>query len=171
MQSVDTARRAFLRGRPARPDPVRPPWAAPRHFTDLCTRCGACAGACAEGTIVHGDGGYPEVDFSLGACTFCGACADACPEPAFLRPADPWRLTLRIAAGCMAESVVCRSCADACPERALRFPRVVGGARPEIDASACTGCGACVAPCPVAAISLTPVNAASNGIGNAGGRA
>lgn len=159
MPSVDTARRAFLRGRLVRPASVRPPWAVPSSFTDLCSRCGACAKACMENIVVAGDGGYPEVDFSRGECTFCGACAATCPEPAFERSAPPWQLVLRVDSSCIARSVICRSCADACPERALLFPRVPGGAIPEVDASACTGCGACVAPCPVAAISLAPVNA------------
>ena len=41
--------------------------------------------------------------------------------------------------------------------RAIRFPLVAGGVpRPEIDTGACTGCGACVAPCPVNAIERVP---------------
>lgn len=52
-------------------------------------------------------------------------------------------------------NVVCRTCGDACEAAAIRFrPRLGGAALPEVDGEKCTGCGACVAPCPAAAITL-----------------
>ena len=52
-------------------------------------------------------------------------------------------------------NTVCRSCAEACEPGAIRFrPRLGGAALPEVDAAVCTGCGACVAPCPAKAIGL-----------------
>lgn len=37
----------------------------------------------------------------------------------------------------------------------MRFrPRLGRVAEPEVDLAACTGCGECVAPCPVAAIEI-----------------
>ncbi|AWK89545.1 4Fe-4S dicluster domain-containing protein [Azospirillum thermophilum] len=57
-----------------------------------------------------------------------------------------------------ARGVECRICGDHCEPRAIRF-RLLGRGRsvPTLDAAACDGCGACVAPCPVGAIALTPV--------------
>jgi ferredoxin-type protein NapF len=154
----DPARRALLRGRPASgPAPVRPPWVRALRFTDGCTRCGACLEACPEHIIVAGDGGFPEVDFRRGACTFCGRCAAACPEPLFDREAvRPWDVAATIGEACLARrGIVCESCRDACEPRAIRFRHVPGRvAVPEVAAEACTGCGACVAICPAAAITV-----------------
>ncbi len=62
----------------------------------------------------------------------------------------------RVGDGCLARlGIVCQSCRDACPEGAMRFrPRLGHVAEPEVDLAACTGCGECVAPCPVAAIEI-----------------
>ena len=156
---VDTGRRGFLRGRSKAAAPIRPPWAlAEAAFLAACSRCGDCLPACPPAILVAGDGGYPTVDFARGECTFCRACNQACPTPALGRPADeaPWQLTLSVADGCLPRhGVECRACHDNCPESAIRFrPRQGGPALPDIDAGACTGCGACVAPCPVNAIAL-----------------
>lgn len=66
-----------------------------------------------------------------------------------------------IGAACIAYGqVVCRSCGDACEVRAIQFRLRTGGvAVPELDAASCTGCGACVAPCPVGAISMRQTEA------------
>ncbi|CAO3380948.1 ferredoxin-type protein NapF [Azospirillum argentinense] len=157
---VDLGRRGFLRGRRrAEPAPLRPPWSRTDRFTDLCTRCGACADACPEGIVRRGDGGFPEIDFRQGECSFCAACADSCPEPVFDRAAArPWTLTARMAPSCLAMNrVVCRSCRDACPESAIRFALAPGGvAVPSVEGGACTGCGACLAACPADAVTLHP---------------
>jgi ferredoxin-type protein NapF len=50
--------------------------------------------------------------------------------------------------------VVCSSCRDACPAQAIHFPILSRLPLPEVDAEACTGCGACVSVCPVGAIAL-----------------
>jgi ferredoxin len=48
------------------------------------------------------------------------------------------------------KGVECRVCGDFCDARAIRFaPRIGGSPLPEIDTEKCTGCGACVAPCPL----------------------
>ena len=61
-----------------------------------------------------------------------------------------------IAASCLAYgNVVCRSCGETCEVGAIRFrPRLGGAAVPEVEGGKCTGCGACMAPCPVKAIVL-----------------
>jgi len=152
------SRRQFLRGDLAGRKPtLRPPWALEGDaFLAACTRCGDCVPACPTNIVVLA-GGYPTVDFSRGECTFCGACVDAC-KPGALHKADapPWRIKAEIGSNCVAfKDAVCRSCGDACAPAAIRFrPRVGGAAVPEVDAGRCTGCGACVAPCPASAIAL-----------------
>lgn len=142
-----------------RPKPLRPPWAlAEEAFLGACTRCGECVAVCPTRIVVIVRG-YPEVDFKRGECTFCGACAAACKDGALPREASgsmPWTLKAHIAASCLAHrGVECRVCGDPCPEAAIRFsPRLGGPPVAEVDAGSCTGCGACVAPCPVTAISL-----------------
>jgi ferredoxin-type protein NapF len=157
--SAMTARREFLRGRSAKPEPLRPPWTLPESaFTDACTRCGDCERACPQRILVRGDGGFPEVDFRRSECTFCGRCAEACTANAFVaRVHPPWLALATIAPDCLAKhGVVCQTCGDACQARALSF-RHQSAYRvpvPVIDADVCSGCGACVASCPVSAISV-----------------
>lgn len=158
--TVSATRRAFLTGRSSRAElPFRPPWAvAENRFTDLCDRCVDCRTACPEEILIRGDGGFPEILFNAGECTFCGDCRTACPTGALNRDPEalPWRVDLELTAACLAlRGVVCRVCGDLCQTRAIRFRLAVGGgALPQIDGSACTGCGACVSPCPVGAIRL-----------------
>lgn len=137
---------------------LRPPWARSEEaFTAACTLCGKCIEACPARILKPGQAGYPIVDFSRGACTFCGACAEACKAGCFARDAHaPWRLEASIADACIeAKGIACRLCQDACEPRAIRFRPALGGRyTAHVDGAACTGCGACVAPCPVQAITL-----------------
>jgi ferredoxin-type protein NapF len=157
-----TSRRDFLRGRRGRAETVlRPPWAIPAGaFEDCCTRCDECLRRCPTGILVQGDGGFPTVDFSRGECTFCGDCVAACAPHALLPVAgEPaWSLRAQISEACLArQGVECRVCGEACGEGAIRFrPRIGGVALPELDETACTGCGACLAPCPSQAITVAP---------------
>lgn len=100
-------------------------------------------------------GGRVAVDFSGGECTFCGACAEACPEPVFVGP-HVMANVAAIGGDCLAfAGVACMTCRDACPEQAIAFhPRIGGPFLPDLDKEACTGCGACVAPCPASAIEM-----------------
>jgi ferredoxin-type protein NapF len=157
-------RAQFLRGdlRGARQG-VRPPWAKPESlFTDLCQRCGDCISRCPEGILVQDTGGFPIVDFSLGACTFCGACIESCRHQAFEPPRhkdDPaWQLEVSITEPCLSlKGIVCRSCADTCESAAIRFHLKTGGrSEPQVIDRLCTGCGECYAVCPSRAISILP---------------
>ena len=156
---VDASRRGFLRGRPRPRAEMRPPWAAPESvFIDRCTRCGDCLTACPQGILVPGDGGFPTVDFSQRECSFCGECAAACQPLALVRreglPA--WTGKALVSDACLPRrGIECRVCGDFCAVRAIRFPPRLGGSPlPEVNLETCTGCGACVAPCPTAAITI-----------------
>jgi ferredoxin-type protein NapF len=158
---VDLSRRAFFRGRPRPKVEMRPPWAlAESDFIERCTRCNDCLTACPTHILIAGDGGYPTVDFRDGECTFCGDCVAACSPKALLRaPNQPaWPYKAMIGEDCLPrQGVECRVCGDFCDARAIRFPPRLGGCPlPEVDDEKCTGCGACVAPCPTLAIAIRP---------------
>jgi ferredoxin-type protein NapF len=162
VDGVSAQRRAFLRARTKVRLPVRPPWAVSWSkgedaFAEACTRCDACVAACPEGIVKPGEGGFPEIDLRISECTFCGACAESCKSSAFDLASTPWSLTVRATDACLsAQATFCRSCGEACAERAITFPPARGGvAVPRIDASTCTGCGACVSACPVGAVVTT----------------
>lgn len=153
-------RAQFLRGDlSGKHSPQRPPWALDEvNFVKQCQRSGACIAACPEGILEKGRGGFPQLNFSLGACTFCGECRKACSNNAFHKTAEspPWRLKATIQADCLTYArVVCRTCGERCPAGAIRFPPLQGGvAQPLVDVEKCTGCGECFAPCPSNAIRL-----------------
>lgn len=156
---LDAARRGFLRGRPRPRAELRPPWALLESaFIDRCTRCNDCIKACPQGIVVIGDGGYPSIDFKQGECTFCGDCLAACRPQALRRQEGeaPWPYKAAINDACLpAQGVECRVCGDFCDVRAIVFaPRAGGCALPQINAETCTGCGACLAPCPTSAIRI-----------------
>ncbi len=156
------SRRQLLRGRlSAEHTPLRPPWAvAEEDFTANCSRCGDCIKVCPT-TIIHkGDAGFPEIDFQRGECTFCGDCAAACPTGVLRRMDDearPWRVKAVIQDACITYSgVMCQVCQEQCEAGAIAFPLVAGRVPvPELDAGLCSGCGACVASCPVSAITMS----------------
>jgi ferredoxin-type protein NapF len=157
---IDPLRRRFLRGAPApSPAPARPPWAlsSEADFVERCTRCGDCLRGCPRGVLKAGDGGFPVIDFSRHGCSLCGDCSRVCPSGAIgpvIGPAFTQRV--QIASSCLARhGVECRLCGDACDTRALRFVPARGGiAQLKVELDVCTGCGDCVATCPVQAISL-----------------
>lgn len=154
------SRRQFMRGdfKGGRA-PQRPPWALPENaFVDACSRCGDCVPVCPTKIIVVVRG-YPEVDFRRAECSFCKACVEACKDGA-LQDGDgtsPWSISAQVADTCLPmRGVECRTCGDHCAAAAIRFsPRLGGPPVAEIRIDSCTGCGACVAPCPVNAISIT----------------
>ncbi len=149
-------RRAFLRGRFHDEEILRPPGALElASFVETCTRCGDCAAECPRAIITADADGFPMVDVNARGCTFCGACAEAC-SPAAIQPAQEWIYRAGVSDSCLSvQGVTCRACEDHCDESAIRFRLMTGGrSAPQIDPEICTGCGACVSPCPSNAITV-----------------
>ena len=92
-------------------------------------------------------------------CTFCSDCVASCQPQALLRTEEQeaWPYRAVVSADCLPhQGVECRVCGDFCDARAIRFPPRLGGSPlPAVDETRCTGCGACVAPCPTAAIAIS----------------
>lgn len=156
-----STRRGFLRVGVREVAPARrPPWAVPEAvFIERCTRCDQCIDACPAQILIHMDGGFPGVDFARGECTFCGDCVTRCEPGALSRSnvaARPWLIVAGIGNACLAaQGTECRVCGEVCPTGAIRFrPQRGGVSRPQLDAAACTGCGACFGPCPTRAITI-----------------
>lgn len=166
MNSVSRAQ--FLRGdwQGQKPD-FRPPWAlAGCAFSSACDGCNKCVIACKEKIIFMTARKLPQLDFSRGGCTFCGECSSVC-ETGALQPSHepgqlPWRLQAGISDACLAKrGTSCVSCIEACEYDAIIARPALGGRmKMHIDVMACTGCGICIRPCPVDAISL------NNPVGN-----
>lgn len=153
----DFSRRRFLSGRqPVLPKTPPPPWAV-SEFKQRCTQCGVCVECCPEQVLFVSEEGFPAVDFQRGECTFCERCVTVCEPDALALSEQPWRLKAQVSESCLLhQQVECRRCADSCPERVISFPWLGPGRRSiELDLSRCTGCGACVAGCPVSAIKMT----------------
>lgn len=153
-ENINLSRRRLFSRR--KDNALRPPFVRDDiEFTDLCSRCGDCMAVCETKIIVKGEAGFPEVRFDNAECTFCGECAKVCPEPIFALDKSPaWTLKASINDTCLAHrGIWCQSCKDACDASAIRFTPTLGHApTPELLLDACTGCGACVAPCPADAI-------------------
>jgi ferredoxin-type protein NapF len=167
---MDSGRRGFLKGS-RHAAPLRPPWALADDaaFTQACTRCGDCTKACPQQVLHSGDGGYPEIRFDVRGCTLCGDCVRVC-RPAALQSLvgrPPWTLRASIQGACLAlRRVECRVCGDACDAQAIGFrPQIDGVALPQVDGDRCTGCGACVAPCPVGAVAMRRASGIGRPIG------
>lgn len=150
---MDHGRRSLFFGR-RHSTPLRPPWSTEASILSACTGCGDCARSCPSGIIEMGAGNYPEIRLEKAECSFCGRCAEVCRADVFDLARPAFRHTMAIGEGCLSKAgIECRSCQDACPEAAIRFrPRLGRSAEPLLQTELCTGCGACLAQCPVNAI-------------------
>ena len=155
------SRTEFLRGSwRGKGTPLRPPWSLDEElFVEVCDGCSACIDVCPEQVLIRGRGRYPLINFLRGECTFCQRCVEVCKPAALIieEGLPPWNLKAEIAGSCLAmQAVVCRTCGERCDENAIQFKLALGGvSRPELDVQACNGCGACIKPCPVQAITMT----------------
>ena len=157
------SRRALLKAKfSGSQQAVRLPWVRTElEFTDNCSRCYDCISKCSEKIIVKGDGGFPEIDFNRGECSFCQECVRSCTEDLFSSlHEEPWSLKATIGEQCLAlKKVVCVVCKEQCETEAISFtPKVGSVAQPVLAIELCTGCGACVKPCPTNAISFNYIN-------------
>lgn len=75
----------------------------------------------------------------------------------YLRPPGSLTEKAAISDACVSLlGVACRVCGDVCDTGAIRFQIIAKAiSRPVIDAARCTGCGACLHPCPVQAVTVT----------------
>ena len=161
------SRRNLLRGKINRTPAHRPPWSLPEnHFLDQCQRCCDCIDACETHVLIVGSGGFPEANYEQAGCSFCNACVESCSHGALVKhkgnEQKPWLQSPVINNNCLAEqNVHCRTCGDFCEPEAIRFRLSVGGiAKPDIDREQCTGCGECIASCPIKAIAMKSQEAA-----------
>ena len=160
---MNASRRSFLRGAFGETLPMRPFGAGTEAtFAAACDGCGDCIRACGPAILTAGRDGRPLMHFDENACTFCSDCIRACDRGA-LQVDRPWTWRALADATCLsANGVACRACQDHCDPGAIRFRLQAGGrARPEFDPADCTGCGACVAPCPADAIRLAQIQPAT----------
>ncbi|PST20615.1 ferredoxin-type protein NapF [Mesorhizobium plurifarium] len=157
-ESVSLSRRRFLRGgREGRAQRVCPPGVTHASL-EACTGCGRCVDACPT-HVIRMVADRPALDFRIAECVFCGRCAELCPEPVFAGRPQRFPHIVTIGERCLAKNRTdCQACRDACPVGAIRFlPRSGGPFLPELDEHACTGCGACIAVCPVDAVGIQGV--------------
>lgn len=150
--------RGDLRGRKS---DLRPPWALSEPaFSIACNGCGECVTACEQKIIFLSPNKLPRLNFSRGGCTFCGECSSACETGAIKRAHEPGELPWTVQAGitdsCLEKrGANCMRCFEECEYDAIVARQSSGGQRKvQIDKLVCTGCGMCIATCPVDEITL-----------------
>jgi len=144
------------------PELIRPPGAlAEQQFLEKCRRCGACIKACPFFALKpvfkanQFDDGTPALRTGESYCRFCSdfPCIEACPSGA-LSLQNVAALKKIATAGVQADECLrrkgepCQTCREKCDELAGAITYPDESQPPQIDATACTGCGACAVFCP-----------------------
>jgi ferredoxin-type protein NapG len=151
---------------------LRPPGAIrEERFVEKCRRSGACVAACPVAAIrpLSGDDpalrGTPAIRPRIQACIVCEdlSCMKACTSGA-LSVLPRHLLAMGVAAvdqdRCLRSTGdECQVCMDSCPigRKAIDIPYY--GAKVEVRADGCVGCGICEMKCPAepAAITVVPI--------------
>ncbi|MGN0852254.1 MAG: 4Fe-4S dicluster domain-containing protein [Kiritimatiellia bacterium] len=164
-----------------------PPGATVDSLRMKCTACGLCVARCPRQVLVPaGASDYgllgalmPKLSFARGFCDpSCTTCGEVCPSGAILPVA---KKTIGRAvfdrAACLActEKIPCGLCARRCPQQAIALgeedakdgDKTVKIKVPAVDASKCTGCGACENYCPAQAFRVRPLGRGSSADGAA----
>lgn len=143
------------------PELIRPPGRKDESdFLQRCIKCGKCIRACPfialQPVIKAGefDRGTPCLRLGTSFCRFCEdfPCVNACPTGALSKDGNLKKIgcAQALAKLCLRSSGnECTACAQICDRtfKAISYP---GEAQaPSIDASLCSGCGACLTVCPV----------------------
>ncbi len=146
--------------------PITPPGSiSQKHFSQRCTACYLCAGACPTRVIVpaffdYGTRGFmqPKLDFHRSFCNYdCNRCGQVCPTGAITPISQEEKHHTQIGvARFYPESCVvtvdgtdCGACSEHCPTRAVDMvPYRDGLFIPQVTPELCVGCGACEFACP-----------------------
>jgi len=156
---------------------IRPPGAQEEsRFLATCVKCGACMKVCPTNALQPAGLEFglealwtpvlvPKAGWCEPNCTLCG---QVCPTGALRRLSLPEKLQTRIGTAmfvkdrCLpwAHATPCIVCEEHCPTptKSIWFESVevsdrngqpVALQRPHVDLRLCTGCGLCVAKCPI----------------------
>ncbi|MCP4144965.1 MAG: 4Fe-4S dicluster domain-containing protein [bacterium] len=151
--------KANILGSPVGINRLRPPGAVDEEdFTGRCIRCGRCIEVCPYRSIVPLDAtdgvnaGTPLILAEKMPCYLCMECVVVCPTGALQKiELEDTRMGMAIINNetCLAQTddTLCRTCYSVCPLRDIAIH--LKEFKPQVDTSACTGCGVCVHACPI----------------------
>ena len=146
-------------------NPISPPGSLSlEHFTDKCTSCHLCIGACPTRVLQPSflDYGFPgmlqpKLDYKKSFCNYsCTACLNVCPTGAIMQAQLDNKRLIQIGKArfvkenCVVETqgTDCGACAEHCPTKAVRMVPYQDLRIPEVTEDICIGCGACEYACP-----------------------
>ena len=122
-----------------------------------CLGLGDCARACPADAICLQDG-VARVDTRK--CLGCGLCRDTCPKHVITMVPQETKVAVMCnnkdkgadaRKACTNACIGCKKCEQACPENAITVKDNLA----KIDYDKCSGCGTCVATCPVGCLKHT----------------